>query len=160
VIEKREWAAQAARIDNLAGGGLHDQYDYDCLVEDVQAIGLMSLGLGRADVHAICSTGEFLGHTDAALLLDRVAKLLEAPVPVPTADHLSIKQAAALSGLSPTKVRREVVAGRLAASKHGRIRIAKSDFEAWMEAAKIQAPLPPPSKQPAKTVKSRYFDDL
>src|SRR5262245_31311226 len=74
VIKKREWAAQAARVDNAAGGGLHDQYDYEGLAEDVQAIGLMALGLGRADVHAIYSPGESLGHTEAALLLDRVAK--------------------------------------------------------------------------------------
>jgi excisionase family DNA binding protein len=158
VIRDREWMAQAARDDNAAGGGLYCEYDYDGLLEDVQDVGLTALKFGRADVYEVCSGHTFLGHSEAAVLMDRVAKMLEEPE-TPEPDFLSIKQAAALSGLSPTKVRRDVVAGRLPAANKGSkrrplCRIAKDELETWMRqegAAKV------PPKSELVTLVDRYF---
>jgi excisionase family DNA binding protein len=142
VIEKRQWAAQAARVDNAAGGGLHDQYDYDCLVEDVQQIGLMALGLGRADVHAICSTGEFLHHASMAVLLDRVAKMLEAPA-VPEGADLTAREAAAELRVSYDHVLRLIKRKELDAYKVGKggYRVRRDDLERFK--GRGEAPVKP-----------------
>jgi excisionase family DNA binding protein len=160
VIEKRQWAAQAARVDNAAGGGLHDWYDYESLAEDVQAIGLMALGLGRADVYAICSVGESLGHTEAAVLLDRVAKMLEAPAVAADKPFLSVKEAAKLKGVSAKTVYRAIGQGLLPAENlstgKGRptFRIARSDLCGWAPQAGEPAQRPVPTPRPR--VKSRH----
>jgi excisionase family DNA binding protein len=156
VIDERDWAVKAARIDNAADDCLLDQYDYDAILSDVKDIGLMALQLGRADVYEICKV-DFLHPEEEAILLTRVLKMLEAPEQEP--DYLSIQQAAALSGLSPTKVRRDIKAGRLPAANKGSkrrplYRIAKDELEAWMR-QEVSAKVP--AKSELKTLVDRYF---
>jgi excisionase family DNA binding protein len=151
VIAQREWAAQAARIDNAAGGGLHDEVDYDDLVEDVQAIGLMALGLGRADVPVICSTGEFLDYADAAVLLDRVAKMLEAPVaPVPEGADLTAREAAAELRVSYDHVLRLIGRKELDAYKVGKggYRVRRDDLERFKGRGQQATIKPKPRSRP------------
>ena len=74
--------------------------------------------------------------------------------------YFSIDQAAVVAGLSATKIRREVKAGRLAASDvgtpaHPHYRIAKSDLQAWMEGNKGGSGVPPRSELGALV--NRYF---
>ena len=78
-------------------------------------------------------------------------------------EFLSIKQAAVVAGLSSTKIRREIKAGRLLASDigtaaHPHYRIARADLHTWMEAHRGGAPTPPQPRQFKRKARSRYFD--
>jgi len=83
----------------------------------------------------------------------------------PPREYLSIKEAAALSGLSGTTIRRAVQAGRLPASDtgtphHPHYRISKANFAAWMEKNK-GGRVPPPKVQVHKRkLKSRFFGEI
>jgi excisionase family DNA binding protein len=73
-------------------------------------------------------------------------------------EYLSIKDAAKVVGLSQTKIRREVNAGRLSASDtgtaaHPHYRIARADLQAWMEKNKGGTEVPP--KNPVFNGRSR-----
>jgi excisionase family DNA binding protein len=81
------------------------------------------------------------------------------------AEYLSINQAATVAGLSATKIRREVKAGRLPASNtgtfsHAHYRIARTDLQAWMEQNRGGSQVPPavPTYEPKG--KSRHFPGL
>jgi excisionase family DNA binding protein len=136
VIDERDWAVKAARIDNAADECLLNQHDYDAILADVKEIGLMALQLERSDIYELCSANEFLHPEEEAVLLTKVLKMLEEPT-APEPDYLSIQQVAARASLSPTKVRREVIAGRLPAANKGSkrrplYRIAKDELDTLM----------------------------
>jgi excisionase family DNA binding protein len=81
------------------------------------------------------------------------------------AEFLSIQQAAALTGLSATKIRREVKAGRLPASDagtpaHPHYRIRKADLNAWLESSRGGRSVPPRVPIVRRKVKSRYFGEM
>ncbi len=83
----------------------------------------------------------------------------------PAKEYLSIKEAAALSGLSATTIRRAVRAGSLPASDtgtalHPHYRIAKADFFAWMEKKKGGAGAPPEIPVHKRKIKSRHFGEI
>jgi excisionase family DNA binding protein len=80
-------------------------------------------------------------------------------------EYLSIKDAAVVAGLSPTKVRREIKAGRLPASdtgtdRHPHYRIARSDLQAWMEKNKGGTKAPPRNPVFKRKIKSRFFGEI
>lgn len=83
----------------------------------------------------------------------------------PEAEYLSIKQAAAVAGLSSTKIRREIKAGRLPASDigtpaHPHYRIARSDLQAWMEKNRGGSNVPLQPQRLKRKIKSRYFGEM
>ena len=80
-------------------------------------------------------------------------------------EYLSIKQAAAHAGLSPTKIRREIKAGRLRACDtgtpaHPHYRISRSDFQTWIERHRGGAMSPPEVPVHKRKVRSRYFGQI
>jgi excisionase family DNA binding protein len=87
-------------------------------------------------------------------------RLAERPSDPPPAEYLCIRQAAAFAGLSSTKIRREIKAGRLPASDAGtprrsHYRIRRADLEAWMEKNKGGSRLPP--RKDISDLVARYF---
>ena len=81
------------------------------------------------------------------------------------ADYLSIKDAAALTGLSSTTIRRAIKSSTLPASDlgtlaHSHYRIARSDLTAWMEKNRGGNNVPPQPQRIKRKVKSRYFDEM
>ncbi|OAI54976.1 hypothetical protein AYO44_13890 [Planctomycetaceae bacterium SCGC AG-212-F19] len=79
------------------------------------------------------------------------------------AEFISIKQAAGVAGLSATKIRREIKAGRLPASDVGtprrsHYRIRKTDLQIWLETNKGGIGLPPKSE--LASLVNRYFPDV
>ena len=78
-------------------------------------------------------------------------------------DFLSIKDAAGLTSLSYSHVRRAVLSGELPASnigstRHPVYRIARKDLAEWMERKK-GGNLKVPPKSELKELKDRYFPD-
>ncbi len=80
-------------------------------------------------------------------------------------EYLSIKQAAAHAGISPTKIRREIKAGRLPACDtgtpaHPHYRISRADFQSWIERHRGGAMPAPHVPVHRRKVKSRYFGEI
>jgi hypothetical protein len=80
-------------------------------------------------------------------------------------DVLTIRQAAAFSALSPTKIRREIKSSRLPAANAGSslrplYRILKTDLLAWLEKKKGGTQLPPSTPAFKRRIRSRHFGDL
>jgi excisionase family DNA binding protein len=80
-------------------------------------------------------------------------------------EYLSIKEAAAHAGLSPTKIRREIKAGRLPACDTGTLahphyRISRADFQTWIERHRGGAMSPPQVPVHKRKVMSRYFGQI
>jgi excisionase family DNA binding protein len=105
---------------------------------------------------------DLAGHLRA---LDRkLAQTLDDRTDTPE-EYLSIKRAAALAGLSPTKIRREIKAGRLLASNAGTplrplYRIQRTDLEHWLENKKGGNDVPPEVRVHKRKFKSRYFGEI
>jgi excisionase family DNA binding protein len=83
-------------------------------------------------------------------------------LPGAQADYLSIKEAAALTRLSYSHVRRAVLSGELPASNvgsgsHAIYRIARSDLTVWMNTKKRVSAVPPRSE--LRGLVNRYFPD-
>lgn len=106
------------------------------------------------------------GPTDNRLALERIeAKLNSLGVErgaVARAEYLSIQEAADVTRLSYSHVRRALLAGELPASNvgsalHAVYRIARSDLAAWMERKKGGNVVPPRSE--LKGLVNRYFSD-
>jgi excisionase family DNA binding protein len=81
------------------------------------------------------------------------------------AEYVSIQQAATLTGLSATKIRREVKAGRLPASDagtpaHPHYRIRKADLNTWLESNRGGRSVPPRVPIVRQKIKSRYFCEM
>src|SRR4051794_4285604 len=96
----------------------------------------------------------------AAKLAAMLTKLLPS-----TNECLSINQAAKVVTLSPTKIRREIVAGRLPAANTGSslrplYRIQKVDLLAWLEKKKGGIQLPPATPVFKRGIKSRHFGQI
>ena len=96
---------------------------------------------------------------------DEPAGQPQAQASEPASEYLSIKQAATVTGLSPTKIRREIKAGRLAASDtgtpaHPHYRIFKSDLQTWMERNRGGSNFPPRIPTQRRKVQSRYFGEM
>ncbi len=96
----------------------------------------------------------------AAKLAAMLARLLPS-----TSDCLSIEQAAKVVTLSPTKIRREIIAGRLQAANAGSslrplYRIQKTDLLAWLEKKKGGIELPPSTALVKRRIRSRHFGDI
>ena len=80
-------------------------------------------------------------------------------------EYISIKGAAALSGLSEKTIRRAIHKGSLPASDVGtddlpHYRIAKADFSAWMDRRKGGAGAPPEIPIHRRKIKSRHFGEI
>lgn len=94
--------------------------------------------------------------------VDRIGRQLAQSDSGADAEYLSIRQAASLAGLSATKIRREIKAGRLLASDIGtarrsHYRIRKTDLQSWMETNKGGNRVP--SKSELANLVNRYFPD-
>jgi excisionase family DNA binding protein len=94
--------------------------------------------------------------------LDRVFRAIQAHA-LPSAEWLSIKEAAVLTSLSATHVRRGRRAGSLPASNVGDVahpiwRIRRTDLDQWMEAKKGGTRKVPPRSELGSLV-GRYFGD-
>jgi hypothetical protein len=79
-------------------------------------------------------------------------------------DYVSIKRAAGIMNLSATKIRREILAGRLAASNVGSrgrplYRILKSDLLKWVQADRGIA-RPQIRRLYRRKVRSRFFGEI
>lgn len=109
--------------------------------------------------------GPSLSPTQQAL--ERIEAKLDAqgagPGLVAQADYLSIKEAAGVTRLSYSHVRRAVLAGELPASNvgsesHAIYRIARSDLATWMNTKKGGSRLPP--KSTLKELVKRHLPDF
>jgi excisionase family DNA binding protein len=80
-------------------------------------------------------------------------------------EYLSIKEVASFAGLSPSKIRREIKAGRLAAydtgtPSHPHYRIAKTDLLSWLEKNKGGRNVPPEVPIQKRKIKSWFFGEI
>ena len=90
--------------------------------------------------------------------LERIERLLQATQQAP--EFYSIRQAAAVVGVSPDHIRRAVVSGTLPCANVGTAgrptyRIARADLLAWVEKQKA-GPLSPARRRPASVPVSRH----
>ena len=91
------------------------------------------MGLFRMDI-----TCEILDKLEK--VIDRLS-CIEMALSLPVADFVSMKNAAVVTGLSYSHIRRAVLSGELSASNNGTsshpiYRIARTDLNAWMERKK------------------------
>ncbi len=106
------------------------------------------------------------GEAEMLVRLERIEGKLDgvAEKSNPVPDYSSIKQAARITGLSDSHIRRAVVAGELPASNigssasHPIYRIALKDLHAWMDNKKGGSRVPPKSK--LKELINRHLPDL
>jgi excisionase family DNA binding protein len=146
----------------------------------VTQAGIFGIPFLPADVlEELCRSRKAISPADAAIYIRRCLDWCEKqttpsdsqPQPleqklnsVPS-EYLSIKDAATVAGLSQTKIRQEVNAGRLPASdigtdRHPHYRIARTDLQAWMEKNKGRAEAPPRNLVIKRKVKSRFFGEI
>jgi excisionase family DNA binding protein len=159
----RKWLEEAlSLLQQWEDGDVSDDaHVFELDPDALETIGLIArratLYTHAFDLGAIGEPGRFLAPDEAIAYLSRALGLCrESPEQAP--DYLSIPQAAAHANLSPSKIRREIKAGRLpAANKSSKrrplYRIAKTELDDWMrqEGASV------PPKSVLKPLVDRYF---
>ncbi len=139
VIQERDIAAQAALLDHKIDERWLDQSDFDAILSNVREIGLLALQLGRADIYEVCKEPDFLGWEESAVLLNKVAKMLEPPPPVKGYHEampllVDAKQAASMCGISPASWHRYRAAGKTPkpVKLGGRVLFRVADLSEWI----------------------------
>jgi excisionase family DNA binding protein len=159
--------------------GHMDQNAFPEAADLVAQAGIFGLSFVPAEILGeLCRPRKGMSPTEAAICIRKYldwcqGKDQAAPSPQATkqeldsaqSEYLSIKDAAKVAGLSPTKIRREVKAGRLLASdtgtaSHPHYRIARSDLQAWMEKNKGGTEAPPRNPVFKRKIKSRFFGEI